>query len=435
MDRAVFLNSSGGIVDFYGNGNYIPSLKIAPYVETVAIPVVSVNSSALYGDHPENLATVTYSSGAALTFFCDSVAGGNDSSGDGSFDNPWRSLNTASKFLSCAACTLNAAAEYIQLKIKGTVDYVSDFWRPLGYVYNGGVARKFILTGWGERCDLSDNREFMAGYKFNLKVNLESTDTGVCSGCTVVGSCIDRLIDCELDSAYTSIAYNCSGAPTEAEVWYSGGVLSRRATIRYSYKLVASLAAPGECINVRSAAVSANVVARQGGSSMISAVSAAASALFRGCTIAASGARVYAIPNGGDVRFLDCNVTAAALVSGGDEVLSGSYRRASAYADVGYTAGAVVSGGEWRATASCFVSASGAAEVYATASGFHSRATVYGVSTTLTASAGATLTTSDPGNHTWEAEEIYNLGESCIVFRDSHVGSAPYVSSSGSLCQ
>ena len=80
MDHAIFLNSSGGIVTPYGNGYYIPALHIAPYVEQVALPVLTVDSAALYGDRPERFVTLTHSTAAALTFFVDGVAGGKDKS-------------------------------------------------------------------------------------------------------------------------------------------------------------------------------------------------------------------------------------------------------------------------------------------------------------------------------------------------------------------
>ena len=121
MDRVLFLNSSGAIVTRYPYQRLKKPLATAPYVEQVPLPVVSVDPAALYGEHPEKLATVTVSSGAALTFFCDSVAGGSDTSGDGSFDRPWRSLATAAAFLSCNGCELFAAAPYVQLKVRGAV--------------------------------------------------------------------------------------------------------------------------------------------------------------------------------------------------------------------------------------------------------------------------------------------------------------------------
>ena len=88
MDTPIFLNSSGGIISPHSrSSDYIQPFTIAPYVEQVPIPQLAVDSAAVYGDHPENLVTLTVSSGGALTFFVDSVAGGNDASGNGSYDN------------------------------------------------------------------------------------------------------------------------------------------------------------------------------------------------------------------------------------------------------------------------------------------------------------------------------------------------------------
>ena len=66
MDYVAFLNSSGAVVAPYGYGRYAANLHFAPYVETVTLPVVSVDSSMLYGNHPENLARITYTSGGAM---------------------------------------------------------------------------------------------------------------------------------------------------------------------------------------------------------------------------------------------------------------------------------------------------------------------------------------------------------------------------------
>ena len=215
MDNAVFLNRSGAIVT-QTTSSFIPALHIAPYFETVVLPVVSVDSSALYGDHPENLATLTYTSGAALTFFVDSVPGGNDSSGDGSADNPWRNMNTASKFLACASCTLRKAAPYIQLKVRGTVDYyIPGDWKPMGF-----DAQNFILAGWGGRADLTsaDAGYFVAGYFVDIECEWRHASCAVASNCRFVGSSggsrVSSAVACEFRDAFDGrvpVLCDCSG--------------------------------------------------------------------------------------------------------------------------------------------------------------------------------------------------------------------------------
>lgn len=141
MDRPILVDSRGGIVTPatpYHGSHYAPSIQewspdVAAYIETVMIPSVTASPTAIFDGRPDDLLRVTYTSGAALTFFVDSVAGGNDASGNGSYDNPWRSLKTASKFIQCAECILNTACQYIQIKVKGTVDYVSGSWNPKSY--------------------------------------------------------------------------------------------------------------------------------------------------------------------------------------------------------------------------------------------------------------------------------------------------------------
>lgn len=63
----------------------------------------------------------------AHTFYCDSISGGNDKSGDGTFENPWRSVNYAlTKLAEIKECTKERYCEnlYFQLKCSGSIDYI-----------------------------------------------------------------------------------------------------------------------------------------------------------------------------------------------------------------------------------------------------------------------------------------------------------------------
>lgn len=413
MDRPIFLNSSGGIIAPYASRTLIPILNIAAYVEDVTFPVVSVDSSAIFGDHPENLATVTVSSGAALTFFVDSVAGGNDSSGNGSYDRPWRSLRTASDFLHCAQCTLNTAAKYIQVKVRGTVDYGSS-WDPLPW-----RSCKLILAGWDERCDLGS-----AGYAADYALNLKGRSPGsTCSNCVISGGAdVGRAwcaVDCEVSSAVIArAAYNCSGGVLIRTVQPNavyGGNYSGYVDATYVYSTHIARNDGGVALYVSSAAVSANVTATviSSGGGLLDCHAAGVSA----------GYRAY---------LADCEVSAVARVVGGSQC----YAYASAMAIGGPP---VVSGGIWYANASASAENSGGldARAVAGASGLWSGTTAYNVSTAISAAAAARC--EDTRNYRARAYEITteaNLGISCVVERIHHysnsVVTSTTVTSSGS---
>ena len=406
MEYAAFLNSSGGIVTYYDR-QYQLNLKVAPYVETVTLPVVSVDSAALYGDHPENLATLTYTSGAALTFFCDSVAGGDDSSGDGSYNNPWRSLKTASRYLSCTSCALNAAAQYVQLKVKGTVDYVSGVWNPFTN------DSRLILTGWSEKCDLAINGSaiFAAGYFFNLRVTPYSYDVRACSGCELVNDngSSSLAVDCEFVSgARVSCAFNCSaevqGRIVSASVC-RGGIYGATIDTLYAYAPLASANIVSGGTNfyssarmyVRHCAVSAVV----SGTAVVSGGTQTAQTFLTGI----SGV-------GGSTLLRDCTVdlTASAYCSGTGYV-SAAQARAVTVSGV-----PTITGGALTARAEASAIAPNGAEALAYVYGVDRHATAVGVATNLTASAGAKITGGD--SIEWEEEWIYNGSTVCSDVRE-----------------
>ena len=402
MDRVLLLNSSGAIVSNYPPYTAVygetliaeKPLPIVPYVEQVVFPGVAVDSSAIYGEHPEHLATPTVSSGAALTFFCDSVAGGADSSGDGSYDRPWRSLDAASRFLACNSCVLLAAAKYIQLKVRGIVDYVSGYWRPVGH-YD-----RLIVAGWGERCDLG-TQTFFAKYFFNIRGRGGyAYAPAVYSDCALVGAFGSEhvAVDCELSGgAYLSCAYNCSGAAASGAVLSAavcyGGSFGHRATVSFLYNTSITATSSGGGVNltalyVRSAAVSASVTAAGMATSNTAIVTGIGlGRCLGGCVV---------------------NVTASANVATSN---------ANASAILATNDTRVVSGGNWHATARAYAAGSryGVVSAQAKALGFGDLTSGANVQTAFTATAEAHLTAADGEER--EIETVESGGGVCTETR------------------
>lgn len=377
-DRVVFLNSSGAIIaNVRPTSDYIPWFGIAPYVENVMLPVVSVDSSALYGDHPENLATLTYSSGAALTFFCDSEAGGTNTSGDGSFDNPWRSLKTASDFLSCGSCVLTAAAPYIQLKVKGTVDYMSGAtWEPFNYL----AADKLILAGWGEKINLSSGGQYRAKYMIGVE-GYSIQSSAVYHNCRLsrwgthgsTQSAVECYVDCPSGHIKIPVAMNCSGGRLSASV-VSGGSFSSRVDAKYV------------CGGSFAAAAS------HGG--VIALYLSTGGAVCSAAVVVPGGTSIVGI-SGNTLLIRDCVVSVIASDSQtSSETGAGGYAGADGIAGSAIT----ISGGVIFASANAYASGFresayfDSAAAYATARCMPDNATAYNVNCTATASATAIFT-------------------------------------------
>ena len=414
MDRVMFLNSSGGIIQgfepyrrstspLYTNEPRITAdpLPVAPYLETVALPVVSVDPSAIYGGAPENLATVTCSSGAALTFFCDSEAGGSNTAGDGSHDAPWRSLHTASTFLERHACTLRAAAPYVQLKIKGTVDYLSGAWGPFYY------HDRFIVAGWGERCDLGA-AYVSARYLFNLRARPYGY-SATCSGCTIPAGANTNgdAVNCELEGRTTvNAAVDCSGA---AAAGLLGAAVCRGG----------SFAHPVSAKYICSAAVSVAIVSSGGYASGWALVASAAA----GVSVTASALGSYTRLTGLAARYMaGCavSVTASAHAVGGSAEAG-----ASAYLFGEDAAGLTISGGTYSGAAVATAEGVSRAKAEAAVWGA-SNCTANGAALVLSAHAGGTI--SDSVGDVIESETIINNGSTCWERRSRGAGSS-YVSS------
>lgn len=379
MDRAAFLNSSGGIVT--NGGSAIPQFLRPPYVEKVEMPVLSVDSSAIYGDHPELLVTQTISSGGAITFFVDSVAGGNDMSGNGTYENPWRSLNAAYRYLNCNQCVLCAAAAFIQIKVKGIVDYGppgGGTWSPV----RTDRSYKLIIRGWGEQpCDLGT-----ASYDVGYLINISGAGYAyprrpiVCSDCVLIrGADSVYAIRCSLTSAagnhWLGIAADCSGGAASARVCW-GGNYSGSLQVDYAY-------AP--TVNVSSSVSGGGYVGISAYGVIVSHALVSAKINLSYSVTGSSGAVVsaQAIVGGGYLRYLpDCDVTIAADASG-------PHAYASAVIAPLFGSGFIITGGSYSACASAFGDGGGS-HIYASAlAGGVGAAAVSGAQVNCTASAAA----------------------------------------------
>lgn len=420
MDRPILVDSRGGIVTPatpYPGSHYAPAIQewlpdIVPYVEPVALPVPIVDSSAVYGSRPQDLLQLTVSSGAALTFFVDSLAGGNDSTGKGSYDDPWRSLNTASNFIKCAECILNTACQYIQIKIRGTVDYVSSSWNPKSY-----HSKTLILTGWDGVCDLGSSGTYHAGYIFNAKARSYFYGATVHSGGAIYSAGpSSTAVDCEFSGGTAgvavSVACNCSGACyAEAEVC-RGGVFTSELVVDYAYMPVVNRVVTSGYsaygLNVHSAACGATVTLTGENSNPNDQTSL----------------RLIGFVGRNGATVIDCSATVTAVDSGS--------RAANATAFGCSIGAAVVSGGFFAATAYAgAVASDNLASAYAYAGGVAAPATVYAAATVLNADAWATIVgTSAASAQEMETETTANLTTRCVKNRIRYLSSGVVYSSS-----
>ena len=424
----MFLNSSGGIVTPV-NSRYDWPMDVAPYFETVRLPVLTVDSSAPYGDHPENLVTSVTSNAAALTFFVDSVPGGNDSSGNGSYDHPWRSLKRADEFLSCARCMLTTAAPYIQVKVKGTVDSLSG-----GGGYLSVLPTHLILTGWDGRCDLSlsDSITYGAEYIFSAKVNTSQFNRTVFSDCALLHcgtSGFASAVDCEIlpHSAYSEehlgCAYNCSGARIAARICWGGSCGSAWAHHIY-----------GTSIHASGAATTSNVLLCYVGDMFwgwggpCTIVSANISAALSAAVHDSNGWFGVVVSGGTSSFFRDCNVDITAVGSGQPREQIGAR----------VIGARVVSGGTYKLCALASASNSDAysadAYAYAHAYLFDDDTAAQGIVTVLSASAGATITAPNGSAVSEERIEMFGSGCSRAESRIHYNGSVSVIHSSGGVC-
>jgi len=347
-----------------------------------------------------------------LTFFVDSVAGGNDSTGKGSYDDPWRSLNTASRFLKCAECVLNTACQYIQIKIRGTVDYVSSSWNPKSY-----HSKTLILTGWDGVCDLGSTGVYHAGYIFNAKARSYFYGTTVHSGGAIyTAGPSSTAVECEFSGGTAgvgvSVAYNCSGSCyAEAQVC-RGGVFTSNLVVDYAYlPVVHRVVTSGYSaygLNVHSAARGAKVTLTGENSN----------------TNDQTSLRLIGFVGRNGATVIDCSANVTAIDSGS--------RAANAVAWGCSIGAAVVSGGFFAASAYASAGASdNLASAYAYAGGVANPATVYGAATVLDADAAATMVGASAASaREMETETTANLTTNCVKTRIRYLSSGVVYSSS-----
>lgn len=410
----MLLNSRGAIVTPVAArpGEIDEWLAPTDYLEKVPIPAITIDSTAIFDGHAHDLVRVSYSSGTALTFFVDSLPGGNDSSGDGSHRNPWRSLNTASKFLACASCVLTAACEYVQVKVKGTVDYVTGSWSP----WNS--SRKLILTGWNGVCDLGSTGVYHAGHIRDCKAASYFYGTTVHSGGTVysAGPSATAIHAAIPSGGEVSLqtAVGCSGGAVYAS-YVSGGTFTR--------------ASVGQAVSINVSRTLSGYVSPYSAWGLIVSASGAA---YRASVFVSGGStdQANAVGVAGGGALIDCTVRAVASASGTSRITNATAQAVSS--------GRVVSGGIF--TASAIAEGNGSdyhlCETYAGGIALLNGGVAYNVSTTLVASASAGITDMAASRaQAIDSETTANLGTSCTIFRARNYSSgvmySSYVSSGG----
>ena len=138
-----------------------------------------------YGDFSATVKTRTVK---AMTFYCNSIAGcvegeSHYSDGDGSINNPWRSLQYASKMIELImqsfymGCCENQY--YFQIKVTGAVDYRADFIRisrntscpHSTYIGTWKHVRDLILDFNG--CKFDFGAEIWAGYAWVRNISAD----------------------------------------------------------------------------------------------------------------------------------------------------------------------------------------------------------------------------------------------------------------------
>ena len=353
------------------------------------------------------------STAAALTFFVDSVAGGNDSSGDGSHDDPWRSLNTASAFIKCAECILDTACQYVQVKVKGTVDYVSGSWNPKSY-----HSKTLILTGWDGVCDLGSTGVYHAGHIRDCKAASYFYGTAVHSGGTVysAGPSATAIRAAIPSGGEVSLqtAVGCSGGAVYAS-YVSGGTFTR--------------ASVGQAVSINVSRTLSGYVSPYSAWGLIVSASGAA---YRASVFVSGGSadQANAVGVAGGGALIDCTVRAVASASGASRITNATAQAVSS--------GRVVSGGTFAASAIAGGRGSSYHNCNAYAGGIAllNGGVACNVSTTLVASASAGITDMAASRaEAIDSETTANLGTSCTIFRARNYSSgvmySSYVSSGG----
>ncbi len=139
--RPILLQKDGAIFGTPGAYRALPPKMAGLYAGSEALEDVTYYTVNASGE--AELKTVK-----AYPFYVDSIAGGLDVSGDGTLENPWRSVNYALTQLQQKLTCLNSTSCRIclVLRIKGTVDYVVKYnYENVFWGYN-----RFIIEPWEE---------------------------------------------------------------------------------------------------------------------------------------------------------------------------------------------------------------------------------------------------------------------------------------------
>lgn len=139
--RPILLQKDGAIKGIPGAYRNSPPPIAGPYAGSDALEDVTYYTVNASGE--AELKTVK-----AYPFYCDSVSGGLDTSGEGTLANPWRSVNRALSILQPILTCLNSTSccTCVVLRVNGTVDYVVKYnYENIFLGYN-----RFIIEPWEE---------------------------------------------------------------------------------------------------------------------------------------------------------------------------------------------------------------------------------------------------------------------------------------------
>ncbi len=162
--RPIFLQKDGAVYGTPGTYRALPPKMAGLYAGSDALEDITYYTVNASGE--AELKTVK-----AYPFYVDSIAGGLDTSGDGTLSNPWRSVNYPRYILrSILDClrTKYCCYPYVVLRIKGTVDYAIQGWGSYGY-----GAQKFIIEPWDSdfiNIEIENESSILAMYWFNFTI-------------------------------------------------------------------------------------------------------------------------------------------------------------------------------------------------------------------------------------------------------------------------
>lgn len=187
--RPILLQSDGAIKGIPGAYRTSPPPIAGKYAGSDALEDVTYYTVNASGE--AELKTVK-----AYPFYCDSVSGGLDTSGDGTLANPWRSINHALTMIQpILICLLSryCCPPYICLRVKGTIDYVV---RPPARTFFDGRNRMIIEPYPGESLYMKYEIDYIR-YCIFKKVKKNSTISYFFT------ECYNSIFsECEIDYVY-----------------------------------------------------------------------------------------------------------------------------------------------------------------------------------------------------------------------------------------